>query len=420
VWRHLKKSGEEIDVEVSAHEFTFHRRPARLVLIKDVTERRKMEEQLRQSQKMDAIGQLAGGVAHDFNNLLTAILSFSRFVRDELGPDHPSLPDLDEVISAGNRAAALTRQLLAFSRKEMLVPQRLEINEVVENTGKMLKRLIGAHIDLVTALSKDVAPVLVDRGHLEQVILNLAVNARDAMPQGGKLTLETANVELDEVYVKGDLGAPPGRYVMLAVTDTGVGMEKDTLGRIFEPFFTTKSAGKGTGLGLSTVFGIVKQSGGDLRVYSAPGRGTTFKIYLPLAKGERATGAQARPRASPLGSETLLLVEDDDAVRAIARRTLAGAGYRILEAAAPEEALRLAESTPVELLITDVVMPQMSGPELAKRLQAALPRLRTLFMSGYTGGALAHQGVFAAGGHYLQKPFTPDLLLDTVRAALNG
>jgi two-component system cell cycle sensor histidine kinase/response regulator CckA len=419
-WRHVKKSGEQISVEISAHAFDFRGRPARLVLINDVTERRQLEAQLRQVQKMDAVGQLAGGVAHDFNNLLTAMLSFAGFVRDDLGPGHPSIADLDEVIAAGRRAAALTRQLLAFSRKELLVPEQLDVNEVVSHSARMLKRLIGEHIDLETALHEPLGPVLADRGQLEQVIVNLAVNARDAMPRGGKLTIETSLVELDEVYVRGHLGAKPGRYVMIAVTDTGTGMSAETQARIFEPFFTTKGPGKGTGLGLSTVFGIVKQSGGDIQVYSALGRGTTFKIYLPEDAAEvTAAKAVPAPRRAARGTETVLLVEDDDAVRTVAKRTLAGAGYQVFEAAGSQEALRLAtDDVNIDLLITDVVMPELSGPELVERLKARRPTLRVLFMSGYTGGALAHQGILKQGAHYLQKPFTPELLLPAVRAAL--
>ena len=419
-WKHRKKDGTLIEVEISAHAFTFQGRPARLILAHDVTERRRIEAQLRHAQKMDAVGQLAGGIAHDFNNLLTAIISFSNFARQDLGPTHPAAADLDEVMKAGKRAADLTRQLLAFSRKDVLQPRSLQLNEVVRNSARMLERLIGEHISLGLVLAPKLGEILADPGHLEQVIVNLVVNARDAMPKGGKLTLETAEVVLDETYVRGHIGAKPGRYAMLAVTDTGQGMDEATQARIFEPFFTTKATGQGTGLGLATVFGIVKQSGGDVCVYSAPGRGTTFKVYLPRTDEAAQDVGEAAAPGMARGIETVLLVEDDPAVRAVARRALTGAGFRVLEAGLPEEALQLAEGGEVALLLTDVVMPQMTGPELAQRLLATRPGLRVLFMSGYTGGALAHQGLVDAEATYLQKPFTPAILVSTVRAALDS
>ena len=384
----------------------------------DVTERRVLEEQLRESQKMEAVGQLAGGVAHDFNNLLTVILSYSRFAIDDLGSGHPLRPDLEEVERAAQRAAALTRQLLTFSRRKPFEPRILDLNEIVRGSEKMLRRLIGEDVDLVTTLGEGLGRIAADEGHVEQVLLNLLSNARDAMPEGGKLTLETANAGLGE-DTPGAVGAR--EYVVLAVSDTGIGMDEPTQARIFEPFFTTKGPGRGTGLGLSTLYGIVRQAGGVVKVRSEPGRGSTFKIYFPRFGGERveADAASARPRR---GTETVLLVEDERGDRAVARRALTAAGYRVLECESPEDALRLARETEevIHLLLTDVIMPQMTGRELADRLIEALPGLRVLFMSGYTGGALVHQGIFAAGSAYLMKPFTPDLLTKTVREVLDG
>jgi CheY-like chemotaxis protein len=327
---------------------------------------------------------------------------------------------VDEVIKAGKRAAELTHQLLAFSRREVLRARPVKLNEVVQSAARLLERLIGENISLGLKLSPTLGEIQVDPGHLEQVIVNLAVNARDAMPKGGKLTLETAEVVLDERYVRGHIGAKPGRYGMLAVTDTGHGMDEATQARIFEPFFTTKETGQGTGLGLATVFGIVKQSGGDVCVYSAPGRGTTFKVYLPRTEAPGAEADETPPAADARGNESILLVEDDAAVRAVARRALSEAGFRVLEAAHPEEALRLAGAEPFDLLLTDVVMPQRTGPELAQALLATRPGLKVIYMSGYTGGALAHQGVVDAGAHYLPKPFTPAALVAQVRSTLDG
>ncbi|MFT3842616.1 MAG: ATP-binding protein [Myxococcaceae bacterium] len=420
-WHHRKKDGTVITVEIRAQDFDFEGRHARLVLATDVTAREQLEHQLRQSQKMEVVGQLAGGVAHDFNNLLTVILSYGRFVQDQLGATHSSYEDLEEIVQSAERAAALTRQLLAFSRRQVLSPQVLDLNTVVTNAKKFLERLIGSNIELVNVLGATVGTTSADPGLLDQVIMNLAVNARDAMPMGGKLTLETADVELDDQFARGHLGARPGPYVMLAVTDTGTGMDSATQARIFEPFFTTKQPGKGTGLGLSTVFGIVKQSGGDLSVYSVPGRGTSFKVYLPRAD-EQPSAAPAPPKPGPhvTHHETVLLVEDDPAVREAARRTLAGAGYQVLEAADAERAIAIESEHhgKIQLLLTDIVMPNLNGRLLAQRLKAASPTLKTLLMSGYPGGALGHQGVLEPGELHLQKPFTPERLLEKVRLAL--
>jgi len=393
----------------------------RLGIWQDVSERRDLESQLRQSQKMEAVGQLAGGVAHDFNNLITVMLNFGHFVQEDLGPDHPSAADLEEVLMAAERASALTRQLLALSRRHVFQPQKMDLNEVVGGMERMLHRLIGEDVDLKVVAHARAPWVFADRGSLEQVLLNLVVNGREAMPEGGKLTVETQEVDLDEVV--GLLKAPPGRYVMLAVTDTGVGMGPGTQARIFEPFFTTKGEGRGTGLGLSTVHQIVRQAKGDLQLYSAPGRGTTFRVYFP-----RAEEAAAQERASPpsahelTGTETLLVAEDEQSVRAALVRALSAAGYTVLEADAPEEALEVSRgySGRISLLVTDVVMPQMSGAVLADILVKERPGMPVLYLSGYTGGALVHQGLFQSGAAYLQKPFTGEALLLAVRKALDG
>jgi PAS domain S-box-containing protein len=380
------------------------------------------EEQLRHAQKMEAVGRLAGGVAHDFNNILSVILSLGEFVLEELQPGDPMRDDVEEIGKAGRRAADLTRQLLTFSRQQVLEPRNVDLNETLANMDRMLQRILGADIDLVTRHAKPLGLVRVDPGHIEQVIMNLVVNARDAMPTGGKLTIETANATLDEGYSRDHLGVAPGPHVMLAITDTGIGMDKDTLGRIFEPFFTTKQTGKGTGLGLSTVFGIVQQSGGSVWVYSEPGLGTTFKIYLPVADAHDMAKTQPLQRVvASTGNETILLVEDDDAVRTVARGILVKQGYKVFEARNPGEAIAIAEREAViDLLVTDVVMPQMSGPELAKRLVAQRPGLKVLCMSGYTDDSIVRHGVIEACTAYLQKPITPESLALRVRQILDG
>ncbi len=378
--------------------------------------------QLAQAQKMEAIGQLAGGVAHDFNNLLTVIAGRSHLALEQLPADHPLRRHIDLIRTTTDRAAALTRQLLAFSRKQVLEPTVLDLNALVAGLVPMLQRLIGEHIELTTAPTEPLGRVRADRSQLEQVILNLAVNARDAMPQGGALTVETANADLDEAYAKGHPGATPGAFVMLAVADTGHGMDADTQARIFEPFFTTKAQGKGTGLGLATVFGIVKQSGGNIWVYSEPGHGTTFKVYLPRVEEALDSAAPAPATAVlPRGSETVLLVEDDDEVRSLAHETLQSGGYTVIPAANPNEALRLAAdgSRPIHLLVTDVVLPQLSGRGLADRLSADHRELRILYMSGYTDEAIVRHGVLDAGTAFLQKPFTPYALLAKIREVLD-
>jgi two-component system cell cycle sensor histidine kinase/response regulator CckA len=388
--------------------------------VRDVTERRQLESQLLQAQKMEAVGRLAGGVAHDFNNLLTVILSYSDLLLEDLPPNAPDREDVAQIRQAAVAASSLTRQLLAFSRQQVLEPRVLDVNEVVKGPEKLLARLLGEDVRLSTALATGLGAVKVDPGQLEQIIMNLAVNARDAMPRGGRLSIETGNVEMDEAYVRGHPVAQPGNYVMLAVSDTGIGMDAVTQARIFEPFFTTKEVGKGTGLGLATVYGIVKQSGGFIWVYSEPGHGTSFKIYLPRVDEPVAPAAEVTPR--PVGgSETVLVVEDVAAVRAVTRQMLERHGYTVLEAPDGETALRLAlmHQGDIDLLVTDVVMPDVGGRELADQLVARRPQLKVLYMSGYTDDAIVRHGNLQDGIAYLQKPFTPDALARKVRAVLD-
>ncbi len=389
---------------------------------RDMTERRRLENQLRQSQKMDAVGRLAGGVAHDFNNLLTAILGYCNLLLDDVPKDNPMRGDLEEIRTAGERAAALTRQLLAFSRRQMLQPQTVDVNVLIAQVEKMLQRLIGEDVELVTALSPDLSTVRVDPASLEQVLVNLAVNSRDAMPLGGRLTIETANVELDSAYEATHAAIAPGRYAMLAVSDTGHGMDAATSARVFEPFFTTKEQGKGVGLGLATVYGIVKQNGGYIWVYSEPGHGTTFKVYLPpIEAGTEPPAVEAQEnRAKEQGWETVLLVEDEDAVRVLAREVLRRQGYVVLEARHGLDALRVAErhADPIQLMVTDVVMPHMSGRDLAERLVLSRPDMKVLFISGYTDHAVMHRELMP-GSQFLQKPFTPAAFARKVRGVLD-
>lgn len=420
--KHKKKDGTIIDVEINSHELTFYDRPAQIVLAYDITERRSLEEQLRQSQKMEAIGQLAGGIAHDFNNLLTAITGYSELSMKRLRAEDPLLSNLQEIKKAGDRAASLTRQLLAFSRKQVLQPKVLDLNSVVSDLEKMLRRLIGEDIELRTVLEPKVGSIKVDPGQIEQIIMNLAVNARDAMPQGGKLIIETKNILLDDNYARRHIAVTPGPFVMLAVSDSGTGIDPQTQSRIFEPFFTTKGVGKGTGLGLSTVYGIVKQSGGNIWVYSEAGLGTTFKIYLPRTDEspqlyKRDSGLEEVLR----GTETVLLAEDEEVVRKLACQVLRIYGYQVLEAADGKAALLICEShsAPIHLLITDVIMPGMSGRELANRLTELRPEMKVLYMSGYTDNAIVHKGVLDEGANFIQKPFSTDVLAIRVREVLD-
>jgi signal transduction histidine kinase len=381
---------------------------------------RKAEDQLRQSQKMEAIGRLAGSVAHDFNNLLSVILSYSALLLRDLKAVDPIRNDIESIKKAGERAADLTRQLLAFSRQQVLAPRLVDLNAVVHETEKMLGRLLGEDIQLVTHYSPDLSQTRVDPGQIDQVVLNLVLNARDAMPEGGKLSIETRNVTLDASYTNEHFGVTPGPHVMLAISDTGEGMDKATQARIFEPFFTTKERGKGTGLGLSTVFGIVKQSGGNIWVYSEPGGGTTFKVYFPVGDGTDDVLEFVEPESLD-GTETVLLVEDQDEVRLVAQEILRRCGYHVIMARNAGEALLTCERHPrtIHLLLTDVVMPQMSGRELAERLASVRPDMKVLYMSGYTENAIVHHGILDSGIAYLQKPLVPELLARRVREVLD-
>jgi len=383
---------------------------------------RKSEEQLRQAQKMEAIGRLSGSVAHDFNNLLSVILSYSDLLLSDLKPIDPLRGDIESIRKAGEKAADLTRQLLAFSRQQVLAPRVVDLNAVLVDSEKMLRRLLGEDIEIVTHYARSLSRVKVDPSQVDQVLLNLVINARDAMPGGGKLTIETKDVELDDSYTSEHFGVARGPHVMLAVSDTGIGMDAQTQARIFEPFFTTKDVGKGTGLGLSTVFGIVKQSGGHIWVYSEPGGGSTFKIYFPATEAEDSEQARPVEPATLHGTETILLVEDQDEVRRVAQAILRRYGYHVIEARNAGEALLSCERHPrtIHLLLTDVVMPQLSGRELAERLASMRPAMKVLYMSGYTENVIVHHGILESGIAYLQKPIVPESLARRVREVLDS
>jgi len=425
------KAGTWHDVEIAAvNHLDDQIVEAIVVTYHDVTDRkraegalRELEERHRQAQKMEAIGRLASGVAHDFNNLLTAILGSTDLLLEDLPADHPGRLEAEETRKAALRAADLTRQLLAFSRQQVLTPQVLDINEVVTNVEKMLRRIIREDVQVRTVQAADIGAVRADPGQLEQVLLNLAVNARDAMPRGGHLTIETANADLDETYAAEHAVVVPGRYVMFAVSDTGTGMDAETQARVFEPFFTTKEKGKGTGLGLATVYGIVKQSGGYIWAYSEPGRGTSMKVYLPRVEAPiEPISSPPRPTGSLQGSETILIVEDQDEVRKLTRRMLEARGYRVLVAASGADALRIAREAAerIDLLLTDVIMPGMSGREVALLLGPAHPNMRVLFVSGYTDESIVHEGILEPGIAFLQKPFTAEALARKVREVLDA
>jgi len=386
-------------------------------------ERAKLEEELRQSQKMEAIGQLAGGVAHDFNNLLSVILGYSVLAIDGLPPADPLRLDLEEVAKAARRASELTRQLLAFSRKQVLRPRIVDLNQIVTGLERMLRRVVGDDVSVTIHRAAELGKILADSGQMEQVLMNLIVNARDAMPGGGRIEIETRNATLDAAFAREHHGVDPGSYVALSVTDTGQGMDAATRARIFEPFFTTKAQGKGTGLGLSTVWGIVRQSGGHVEAQSEIGRGTTFTLYLPRAVGEADDVPPEPPApATVRGSETVLLVEDDEQVRGFVRDVLHRHGYQVLDAPNGGEAFLISEqhASPVHLLLTDVVLPRMSGRDLAARIRRSRPELRVLYVSGYTEDSIVDQGVLDTGVPFLSKPITPDELLHKVRTVLDG
>ncbi len=384
-------------------------------------ERNRLEQQFRQAQKMEAVGRLAGGVAHDFNNLLTVITGYAELLLAGGALEASQRTALEEVQRAAERGGALTHQLLAFSRGQPFAARTVHLNKLLVQMEKMLSRLIGEDIELITVAAADPATIHTDPGQLEQVVMNVAVNARDAMPGGGKLIIETDNARIDQTYAGPNVDLKPGSYVVLAVSDTGMGMDPDTVTHLFEPFFTTKAPGKGTGLGLATAYGIVKQSGGAISVYSEPGRGTTVKIYLPSAEAMAAVDAPVDAPVEALrGSETILVLEDEARVRKLVCEVLAGRGYHVLEAVRGEEAIRIANEYRgrIHLLLTDVVMPEMSGPQALEQIRARHPHMKVLFMSGYTDEAMVHHGILDSGAPFLQKPFLPEALARKVREVL--
>jgi PAS domain S-box-containing protein len=419
-----RRDGRKLRAEATARILHHKGRSLRVAALRDITERRVLEDQLRQAQKMEAVGRLAGGIAHDFNNLITVITAYSDLLLEDLGVGDPRREDMELIRKAASDAAALTRQLLAFSRQQIVEPRLVRLEQVVTGAEKMLKRLIGEDVELVSVAGPEPATVFIDPGQLEQVLMNLVVNARDAMPRGGALTIEARVTELDDNYVRTHRPAVAGRYALLAVSDTGIGMDEETRARIFEPFFTTKEPGKGTGLGLATVYGIVKQNGGFIWVYSEPGLGSTFKVYLPLAEQGAMPAAAPAPTGDHAGqgTETVLLVEDSPAVRSATRAILSRYGYAVLEAPDSEVALRIAASHggPIHLLLTDVVMPGASGRELAEQIARIRPGTKVLFMSGYTDDAIVRHGLLQSEIAFLQKPFSPEVLARKVRQVLDS
>jgi PAS domain S-box-containing protein len=429
-WRHRTRQGRELEVLVRSHLVDNHGRPARLALLEDRTEHAGLERQLRHTQKMDAIGQLAGGMAHDFNNLLTAIFGYCDLLLNDIPSSDARRGDVEEIRKAASAAASLTDRLLAFSRKQIIEPKVLDLNGVVGDMGRLLQRVIGEDVEMELHLSPRLGRVKADPHQIGQVLMNLVVNARDAMPQGGKLTITTDDITLDDTYARTHVGAVPGPHVMLAVSDTGSGMSAEVQGRLFEPFFTTKPAGKGTGLGLASVYGIVKQSGGNIWVYSEVGHGTTFKVYLPLVDAtadeampmSRTPQPPAPPPAMSANGATILLVEDNPSLEQIARRILKRYGYSVLSAPSAEEAVRVSRTHAgaIDLLLTDVVMPGQSGPSLATLLTTERPEMRVLHMSGYTDDAVVRHGALSGTAAFLQKPFTPEGLSRKVEEVLSS
>ena len=424
IWLHQAKDGHTFEVEVISHELTYAGKRVRLVVAQDISERRQLETQLRQAQKMEAVGRLAGGVAHDFNNLLMVVKGHTELLLNVLPLSEPITRKIEQIDHAADRAAALTRQLLAFSRLQVLQPQVMNLNSIVEEMGKLLPRLIGEDIELIIRTDDDLGAIRADASQMEQVIMNLVVNARDAMPNGGKLVIETANVNIDQAYTSSHPLMKSGAYVLLVVTDSGTVMDAETQAHIFEPFFTTKEKGKGTGLGLATVYGIVKQSGGFIWVYSEPGKGACFKIYLPRVgkQAEEHIGTLHPSAEVPLGSETVLLTEDEQDVREIAREFLESGGYRVIEAKDGAEAIQLASprNGDIHLLVKDMVMPGMTGQELATRLQSEHPGLCVVFMSGYSEHAATEMANADPSVRLLTKPFSRAAMLRTVGEVLHG
>jgi hypothetical protein len=422
-WLHQAKDGRTFEVEIISHELTYAGKRVRLVVAQDINERRQLESQLRQAQKMEAVGQLAGGVAHDFNNLLMVIKGHTELLLNVLEPADQVTRKIEQIDHAADRAAALTRQLLAFSRLQVLQPQIINVNSIIEEMGKLLPRLIGEDIELAIRTDKDLGRIRADASQMEQVIMNLAVNARDAMPNGGKLVIETANADLDHGYTLSHPFMKPGTYIQLVVTDSGIGMDAETQSHIFEPFFTTKEKGKGTGLGLATVYGIVKQSGGFIWVYSELGKGTSFKIYLPrVDQAEDQAGVPQTTADLPMGTETVLLTEDEQDVREITREFLESGGYHVIEAKDGAEAIELAAQHrgKIQLLVTDMVMPGMTGQELAACLQSELLGLCVIFMSGYSEHAATEMANADPSVRLLTKPFSRAAILRAAREILHG
>ena len=421
--RHRMKSGEIRTFLMSSVKIDLADEICLISVSRDITDRKSLEQQLLHSQKMEAIGKLAGGLAHDLNNVMTAIMSCSSFLLMGLSPEDPLRRDAQDIKKAGKRAAHLIRQIMAFGRRQVLHPRVFDLNTAVADMEEMLRHLIGENIDMVAALEPELGLVKADIGQIEQVIMNLVVNAGDAMPRGGHLTIETNNVDFDESYANKNEIMQPGPYVMLAVSDTGIGMDAKTQAQIFEPFFSTKEMGTGSGLGLSTVHGIVKQSGGYIRVYSKPGQGTTFKIYLPLIEGVVEPTKLNKAQVESLqGSETILLVEDDDMVRNSALRTLQQYGYQVLEAKDGKKATKICQQHEglIHLMLTDVVMPGMSGKELAERMESLYPEMKMVYMSGYVGNIIANHGVVGPRTNFIHKPFAPEVLAKKVRNILNA
>ena len=389
-----------------------------------MADRERLERQFYQVQKMETVGQLAGGIAHDFNNILTAIVGFGTLVAEQVAGNEAAKQNAMEILAAADRASTLTRQLLAFGRRQVLHPTRVDLNDMVNSVATMLQQLIGENIDLQIVCGPDVRPVRADLAQLESALANLVVNARDAMPQGGRLMIETAHVTLDDDYCSRHVGVKPGTYARLSVSDNGIGMSQELQTRIFEPFFSTKEAGKGTGLGLATVYGIVKQSGGNIWVYSEPGQGATFKVYLPIDESDRPIQDTAAPIPGQWsrGTETVLLVEDAPMIRRLAQKVMTKAGYTVLEAGDGDQAMAAADGhgDPIDVVVTDLIMPGLSGVDLAQRLVSLRPATRVLYMSGYTDNAIVRNGLLAEGAPFLQKPFTPEELLRKLRQVLDA